>query len=225
MKKITFALVLAGSILLSSCDVLTQVADQFVSVANLANCDFSLKNVTNVNVAGVNVKNLTQGNLTAADVVKLVAAYQSKKVPLAMDVNVDIKNPTTTQAAMTALDWILAIDGTDMANGVNTKSYTIKPSTTTTVPLGVNTDLGDLFSKKGVEALKTFASSFTNEGISSKVGLRVKPSMSVGTAVVPFPNYIALEKKTGSTTTTTNSNKNTGNGSNSTQAGGIRLGR
>ena len=225
MKKITFALVLAGSILLSSCDVLTQVADQFVSVANLANCDFSLKNVTNVNVAGVNVKNLTQGNLTAADVVKLVAAYQSKKVPLAMDVNVDIKNPTTTQAAMTALDWILAIDGTDMANGVNTKSYTIKPSTTTTVPLGVNTDLGDLFSKKGVEALKTFASSFTNEGISSKVGLRVKPSMSVGTAVVPFPNYIALEKKTGSTTTTTNSNKNTGNGSNSTQAGGIRLGK
>lgn len=225
MKKITFALVLAGSILLSSCDVLTQVADQFVSVANLANCDFSLKNVTNVNVAGVNVKNLTQGNLTAADVVKLVAAYQSKKVPLAMDVNVDIKNPTTTQAAMTALDWILAIDGTDMANGVNTKSYTIKPSTTTTVPLGVNTDLGDLFSKKGVEALKTFASSFTNEGISSKVGLRVKPSMSVGTAVVSFPNYIALEKKTGSTTTTTNSNKNTGNGSNSTQAGGIRLGR
>ena len=225
MKKITFALVLAGSILLSSCDVLTQVADQFVSVANLANCDFSLKNVTNVNVAGVNVKILTQGNLTAADVVKLVAAYQSKKVPLAMDVNVDIKNPTTTQAAMTALDWILAIDGTDMANGVNTKSYTIKPSTTTTVPLGVNTDLGDLFSKKGVEALKTFASSFTNEGISSKVGLRVKPSMSVGTAVVPFPNYIALEKKTGSTTTTTNSNKNTGNGSNSTQAGGIRLGK
>lgn len=197
MKKITFALVLAGSILLSSCDVLTQVADQFVSVANLTNCNFSLKNVSNVNVAGVNVKKLTQGNLSAGDVMKLVAAYQSKKVPLAMDLNVDIDNPTTTKAAMTALDWILAIDGTDMANGVNSKSYTIKPNATTTVPLGVNTDLGDLFSKKGVEALKTFASSFTSEGISSKVGLRVKPSMNVGTAVVNFPNYIKLEKKTG----------------------------
>lgn len=205
MKKLTLALVMAGSILLSSCDVLTQVADQFASVANLVNCDFSLKNVSNVSVAGVNVKNLTQGKLTATDVLKLVAAYQSKKVPLAMDVNVNVTNPTTTKAAMTALDWILSIDNTDMANGVSNKSYTIKPSATTTVPLGVNAELADLFSKKGVEALKTFASSFTSEGISSNVGLRVKPSISVGTAQVPFPNYIKLEKKTGTTANTTSS--------------------
>lgn len=212
MKKLTCILVLAGSILLSSCDVLTQLADQFTSVANLANCEFNLKNVSNVTVAGVNVKNLTQGNLSATDVVKLVAAYQSKQVPLAMNVNVDVTNPTTTQAAMTALDWILAIDGTDMASGVNSNSYTIKPSATTTVPLGVNTDLGQLFSQKGLDALKNFASSFTNEGISSKVGLRVKPSLSVGTAIVPFPNYITLEKKTGTQTTTTGSNQgNSGN--------------
>ena len=200
MKKITLALVLAGSILLSSCDVLVDIANQFSSVANLANCDFSLKNVSNVTVAGVNVKNVTQGNLSATDVVKLVAAYQSKKVPLAMNVNVDVTNPTTTQAAMTALDWILAIDGTDMASGVNSNSYTIKPSATTTVPLGVNADLAELFSSKSVEALKTFASSFSNEGISSKVGLRVRPSLSVGSTQVPFPNYINLEKKTGTVT-------------------------
>lgn len=217
MKKIALSLVLAGSILLSSCDVLTQLANQFTSVANLANCEFNLKNVSNVSVAGVNVKNLTQGNLSATDVVKLVAAYQSKQVPLSMDVNVDITNPTTTQAAMTALDWILAIDGTDMASGVNSKSYTIKPSATTTVPLGVNTDLADLFSKKGLDALKNFASSFTNEGISSKVGLRVKPSLSVGTTQVPFPNYITLEKKTGSSKTTgTTSNKTSGKTSSKT---------
>ena len=135
--------------------------------------------------------------------VKLVAAYQSKQVPLAMNVNVNIKNPTETEAAMTAMDWILAIDGKDMANGVNSKSYTIKPSTTTTVPLGVNTDLGQLFSKEGLESLKNFASSFNNEGISSKVGLRVKPSMNVGTQVIQFPNYIKLEKKTGSSSNAT----------------------
>ena len=182
MKKITLALAVAGSILLSSCDILTEVANQFTSVANLANCEFALKNVSNVSVAGVNVKNLTKGELSATDVVKLVAAYQTKQV---------------------ALDWILAIDGKDMANGVNNRSYTIKPSATTTVPLPVNTDLGQLFSKEGLDALKTFASSFTSDGISSKVGLRVKPSLSVGTTQVPFPNYIKLEKKTGTNTNTT----------------------
>lgn len=209
MKKITLALAVAGSILLSSCDILTEVANQFTSVANLANCEFALKNVSNVSVAGVNVKNLTKGELSATDVVKLVAAYQTKQVPLAMNVNVDVSNPTTQQAAMTALDWILAIDGKDMANGVNNRSYTIKPSATTTVPLPVNTDLGQLFSKEGLDALKTFASSFTSDGISSKVGLRVKPSLSVGTTQVPFPNYIKLEKKTGTSTTTNNNSTST----------------
>ena len=211
MKKITLALVLAGSILLSSCDILTQVASQFSSVANLANCEFALKNVSNVSVAGVNVKNLTNGNLSATDIVKLVAAYQSKQVPLNLNVNVNVKNPTTTQAAMTALDWILAIDGSDMANGVSSKNYTIKPSTTTTVPLPVSTDLGKLFSQKGLDALKNFASSFTSEGISSKVGLRVRPSLSVGTTQVPFPNYITLEKKTGTTTTNNSTTTPTSN--------------
>lgn len=211
MKKITLALVLAGSILLSSCDILTQVASQFSSVANLANCEFALKNVSNVSVAGVNVKNLTNGNLSATDIVKLVAAYQSKQVPLNLDVNVNVKNPTTTQAAMTALDWILAIDGSDMANGVSSKNYTIKPSTTTTVQLPVSTDLGKLFSQKGLDALKNFASSFTSEGISSKVGLRVRPSLSVGTTQVPFPNYITLEKKTGTSSTTNSTTTPTSN--------------
>lgn len=211
MKKITLALVLAGSILLSSCDILTQVASQFSSVANLANCEFALKNVSNVSVAGVNVKNLTNGNLSATDIVKLVAAYQSKQVPLNLDVNVNVKNPTKTQAAMTALDWILAIDGSDMANGVSSKNYTIKPSTTTTVPLPVSTDLGKLFSQKGLDALKNFASSFTSEGISSKVGLRVRPSLSVGTTQVPFPNYITLEKKTGTSSTTNSTTTPTSN--------------
>jgi LEA14-like dessication related protein len=98
---------------------------------------------------------------------------------------------------MTAMDWILAIDGTDVANGASNRTYTIKPSTTTTVPLGVSTDLGQLFSSKGVDALKNFASSFSNDGTSSKIGLRIRPSMTVGTTQVPLPNYIKIEKKTG----------------------------
>jgi len=197
MKKIALAFLLAGSLIFASCDFLTQLTSQVSSVANLVNCDFSLKNVNNISIAGVNLKNITSGNLSATDVVKLVAAYQSKQVPLSMDLNINVKNPTNQQASMTAMDWILAIDGTDVANGASNRTYTIKPSTTTTVPLGVSTDLGQLFSSKGVDALKNFASSFSNDGTSSKIGLRIHPSMTVGTTQVPFPNYIKIEKKTG----------------------------
>lgn len=197
MKKITFILFLAGSILLSSCELLNGLVGQINDIANLRNCQFDLKNVNNISVAGVNLKHITNGNISATDVLKLVAAYQNKSVPLNMDVNINVKNPTEHKAALSALDWILAVDGTDMASGVNNRSYTITPKATTTVPLGVNADLGQLFSKKGVDALKNFASSFSSDGTSSKVGLRIKPSMNVGSQQVPFPNYIKLEMKTG----------------------------
>ena len=197
MKKLAIVALVACCMTLTSCDIFDSLVSQATSVANLANCDFSLKNVNNVSVAGINVKNVANGKLSATDVVKLVAAYQSKKVPLEMDVNVNVKNPTKQQAAMTALDWVLALDGTDIANGVSNKSYTIRPNATTTVALPVSTDLSEVFSSKGTEALKNFAQSFTSDGVSSKVGLRVKPRLSVGTVQVPFPNYIKLEKKTG----------------------------
>ena len=81
-------------------------------------------------------------------------------------------------------------------------------ATAVTYGQGVNAELADLFSKKSVEALKNFAASFNNEGVSSMVGLRVRPSLSVGTTQVPFPNYINLEKKTGtSTSSSTNTSR------------------
>ena len=162
---------------------------------------YSLKNVSNVTVAGVNVKNITDGNIKAADVVKLSAAILSKNVPLVMDVNVNVKNPTTSNASLTNMDWICEIDGTQFANGTTNKTYTISPNATTAVPLSVNTDIYSMFSKDGLESLKTFVNSFNNDGTSSKVALKIKPSVNIGGVSVPAPNYIKLEKATG-----TNSN-------------------
>jgi LEA14-like dessication related protein len=182
---------------LSACSVLSSLADQAVGLANLANCEYSLKNVTGLTIGGVNVKKITNGNITAADVVNLTNALLSKKVPMAMNVNIDVKNPTDKNAAMTAMDWILDIDGSQFAQGNSSKGVTVTKQATTTVPLGVNTDLYSMFSKDGINSLKNFVSSFKNDGTSSKVGLRIKPSLNVGSYVVPMPNYIKVVKKTG----------------------------
>lgn len=183
--------------MLSSCEVLSGVAEQVSGLVNLANCEYSFKNVSGLTIGGVNVKNLSNGKVTATDVVKLSSALLSKKVPMTMDVNIDVKNPTENNAALTAMDWILDIDGSQFADGVNTKSYTISKKSTTTVPLNVNTDLYSKFSSSGIESLKNFIGSFSSDGTSSKVGLRIKPSLSVGGVSVPAPNYITLQTKTG----------------------------
>lgn len=198
MKKLRHLFVVAAaSLTLSACSLLQSVANQAAELANLANCEYNLKNVSGLTIAGVNVKSLTNGNITASDVLKLTTALVSKQVPMMMDVNIDIKNPTEKNAALTAMDWILDIDGSQFAQGNSVKNYTVTKKATTTVPLGVNTDLYSMFSKEGISSLKNFVSSFKNDGTSSKVGLRIKPSLNVGGMQVPMPNYIKVEKKTG----------------------------
>lgn len=240
MKKHLLAIYLiaaaATSGMVASCSVLQSVGDQVLGLANLTNCEFSMKNVSDVSVGGVNLKNVKDGNISVADIAKLTAAVISKNVPLNMNVNVDVKNPTATTAALTAMDWIMDIDGTQFATGTNASSYTITKNATTTVPLNVNTDVYSLF--KNVNSLKNFIQSFTGDGTSSKVGIRIKPSINVGGMIVPMPDYIKLEKKTGATTnantqttpttntstTTTNTNTNTNtNTSSGTNKPTIRL--
>lgn len=201
MKRILIPL-LAACLMCTSCSVLETIANQIVGVANLANCEYSLKNVNNVSVAGVNLKNLSNGSVSATDVVKLAAAIASKKVPLAMNVNIDVNNPTDQQASLTAMDWIMEIEGQQLASGTNTQPYTITAGKTTVVPLAVSTDVYSLFSAGGVEALKKFANSFSADGTSSKVALKIKPSLTVGTVNIPTPNYITLEKKVGGNSST-----------------------
>ena len=62
MKKTTLLAIALGAMMFSSCDILNQLASDVAGVANLRNCEFNLKNVNNVSVAGVNVKNLTHSS-------------------------------------------------------------------------------------------------------------------------------------------------------------------
>ncbi len=223
MKKPLIIVAVVGGLLLGSCTFLDNLANNLSSIANLLNCEYTLKNVSNVTVAGVNVKNVTQGNISATDVVKLVSAITAKSVPLGLDVNINVKNPTTTNALLTTMDWALDVATTEFAKGVTDKNYSITAQQTTTVPLGVSTDLYKLFSSDGINSLKTFASSFSSDGKSSQLGLRIRPSIGVGTQVIKTPNYITIMKPSTSVNSTTNTTgtSNSGGTGSTGRVGGI----
>ena len=205
MKKSLVAVIVAGSLLCGSCTFLDNLANNLSSIANLVNCEYSLKDVSNVSVAGVNVKNVTSGNISATDVVKLVSAITAKSVPLALNVNINVKNPTTQNALLTMMDWALDVAQTEFATGVTNQNYNIVANNTTTVPLGVNTDLYRLFSSDGLESLKAFAGSFTSQGTSSQLGLRIRPSVSVAGQTIKSPSYIQIMKPTNSSSSNSGS--------------------
>lgn len=214
MKKSLIIVAVACSLSLSSCTFLDNLANNLSSIANLANCEYSLQNVSNVSVAGVNVRNITSGQISATDVVMLASAITSKRVPLALNVNIGVKNPTDRNALLTTMDWALDVATQEFATGTTNQNYTINAKKTTTVPLGVSTDLYRLFSSSGIDALKTFASSFTKEGTSSQLGLRVRPSVSVAGQTIKSPSYIQIMKPAAATGTNTSNNTSGNNGNN-----------
>ena len=187
MKK--FIGLLAVSFLFVSCDIWTQIEQ----TAALQNCKFNLKSVQDVSIAGVKIKNLK--NLTAQDIVKLTTAIASKKVPLDLNVNVGIQNPSQQTAAINGLDWICAIDGKDFVSGAVNKKYTIPGNSNITMPLAVNTDIYSLFSEGNIKTVKNFINSFSkNDATSSRIAIKVKPSVYIGQQKMQYPNYITLEK-------------------------------
>ena len=224
MKKTLIIVTVASSLLFASCTFLDNLANNLSSIANLANCEYTLQNVSNVSVAGVNVRNVASGQISATDVVMLASAITSKRVPLSLNVNIGVKNPTDRSALLTTMDWALDVAAKEFATGTTNQNYNITAQKTTTVPLGVSTDLYQIFSGSGVEALKTFASSFTKDGTSSQLGLRIRPSISVAGQTIKSPSYIQIMKpatqNTGNTTGTTRTTGNNNNNNNNNNNGG-----
>ena len=199
MKKTIIAVALCScTILFASCSFLQGILGQAQAIANLANCTYTLTNVNNVSVAGVNLKKITNGQVNAADVITLSAALLQKKLPLSMDVNVNVKNPTNYDARLSTMDWALDIENTQFATGMVNQNRTIAAKKNATVPLAVGTDLYSLFSKGGIESVKNFAGSFKNDGTSSKVALRIRPHVTVAGMDMPT-SYITLSKNVGVT--------------------------
>ena len=199
MKKTIIAVAICScALLFASCSFLQGLLGQAQAIANLANCTYTLTNVNNVSVAGVNLKKITNGQVNAADVITLSAALLQKKLPLSMDVNVNVKNPTNYDARLSTMDWALDIENTQFATGMVNQNRTIGAKKNTTVPLAVGTDLYSLFSKGGIESVKKFAGSFKSDGTSSKVALRIRPHVTVAGMDMPT-SYITLSKNVGVT--------------------------
>ena len=117
MKKSLIIVAVACSLSFASCTFLDNLANNLSSIANLANCEYSLQNVSNVSVAGVNVRNIASGQISATDVVMLASAITSKRVPLALNVNIGVKNPTDRNALLTTMDWALDVAAKEFATG------------------------------------------------------------------------------------------------------------
>lgn len=192
MKKLSYIIIagvfsLVSAVAFVSCSALQQLTQ----VTNLKNCQYDLRKVESVQVAGINVTNFN--GFSATDLINLAACIKNRKVPVTMGVQVGVDNPGATPATVTRMEWLCTVDDKQLATGVVSDRYSVPAGGSVTIPIKVNMDAYELFSSSGVDAVKAFINSFSKENnTSSRVAVKVKPTVSVGSATVTMPNYITL---------------------------------
>lgn len=169
---------------------------QLQELTNLAKCDFKLKSVDNIQLAGVNIEKMQRlSQVNALDVVKLTSAYMSKNLPLNFNLNVDARNPNPTKAALTALDWILEIDNIEMTRGILNNRIEIAPNGgVSTIPMTMNFDLFKVLTGKTKDAVLNFAFNLSGNGSApTRITLKARPTVMVGSIPIQYPGYISIK--------------------------------
>ena len=177
---------------LSSCDLLTQVAQ----MANFANCTFDFNSINKIQMLGVNLsKGMTKDDLNATQLLNLANALMKRELPVTFNVNLDVENPNAIAAAMSKMDYIVSLNGKQVISTTMNNSINVPAKSKNTITIPVTTDLFQLFSGESADAILNIA--FKLAGASSdpvKLGLQVKPYITINNQQLAYPNYITINK-------------------------------
>lgn len=179
-------------IFFTSCDVMQQVSQ----INNLTKCEFRIESVQHLNLAGINVQNVNKiSDLNMFDAAKIASALSSQQFPLDFTLNIEAKNPNTSAAGMTRIDWILLIDDIEMTRGIQDKQVTIPANNgITVIPMQMHVDLQKALTGKSADAIINFAMNLSGNGNKpTRFTLKMKPTITVAGIPVTYPGYLNVK--------------------------------
>ncbi len=191
LKKINLLAAALVLLMVSSCDVVQQVQ----KIGNLSKCDFRVKSVNQLTLAGVNVQNIQKlSDLGFMDAGKLTMAAASGQLPLSFTLNVEARNPNPSAAGMAKMDWILLIDNIEMTRGIFDQQVTIPANNgLAVIPMNMQIDLKKVLSGKSADAIVNFGLNLTGSGNKpSRFTLKLQPTILVGAFPITYPGYITV---------------------------------
>lgn len=191
MKKIKILII---GFIISFSFVSCEVVEQIAQMAQLVNCKFDLTGVNNVKVSGIALgNNMTKSNLAPLQLMQLTQSILQKTLPVTFNANVKIDNPNAATASMNKLDYVLLVDDKELLSGALNQKTTINAGSSTTVAIPVTIDLFKVLSGESADAILNLAFKLTGDSKNpSKLTMKVKPYIQVGTQTLSYPNYIDI---------------------------------
>lgn len=195
-SKILLLASISSLIFFTSCDVMQQVTQ----MSNLTKCDFRLESVQQLNLAGINVQNVKSiSDLNMIDAAKIASAVGSQQFPLDFTLNIEAKNPNTSAAGMTKIDWILLIDDIEMTRGTLDKQVTIPANNgIAIIPMQMHVDLQEALKGKSADAVINFGMNLAGTGNKpTRFTLQMKPTITIGGFPISYPGYLNVKTEFG----------------------------
>ncbi len=187
MKKINLILLIT---LMVSCSVVQQTTE----IKNFGRCDFRIESARNMKLGGINIQGKDAVNdLSIYEITKIGTVIAGGTLPLTFDLNIEVKNPNPVMAAMNKLDWILLIDDIEMSRGLLNQRIEVPAGSLANFPVFINLDLMKSLNGKSGDALINFAMNLAGTSSRpSRIKLKAKPTIMIGTTPVEYPGYIII---------------------------------
>ena len=197
MSRIKRALIIVFVALgLSSCETLTQVANQAAQMYNFVNCTFDFNDVNDVQMLGINLnRGMSKNDLNVSQLLSLTNALINKSLPVSFNVNLDVNNPNSIVASMAKMDYVLSLNGKQVVSTTLNQGVNVPANSRGSISIPITTDLFQLFSGESADAIVNLA--FKLAGASSdpvNVGLKVKPYIKINNQQLAYPDFISLNK-------------------------------
>jgi len=193
MKKLLLpaSLLLSLMLITSSCSILSELTA-------FSKCEFRIRSVQDPALCGVDVsQKRSWSDFTFMEGQAIAIQVLKKSLPFDITVNVEVRNPGTATAAVNTIEWIAFLDELQVAQGVVNQRVEISPAGgMNIIPVKVHADLIDYLEGDNPSSMLNFALNLVNAGDqSSKVTMKIKPSVLVGSQSIQYPSYFTISKE------------------------------
>lgn len=169
------------------------VGNDLMGAYNLTQCEYNYKSISNLSISGMNLSSSNALSVTNIAKITSILSGNATSIPLNFTVNMDVKNPNQTTAALSGLRYNLKIDGIEFTNGTMNQGLNIASGGTQVLPLNIGLDVATLMKSDSKNSVLNIVKNFIGIGSEkSKVALDLYPTIKIGNNSITSPVAIPV---------------------------------
>jgi hypothetical protein len=192
-RRIFYILVLTIMGLMSSCELLEQVAE----TERFTQCQFTLTGVRITEISGVSFENVrSASDLNLGDMMTLGQRIINGSLPAKMEVDVNARNNQSKSAGISGMDWKVFIDDAEFVGGQLNRGVQVLPTRSENFPIVVQVDLLKMLQQESLPKILNMVFGMNDNTQLRELGLSVKIKPSYKTpsgSIKQMPNWITIQ--------------------------------